>query len=344
MIDMVWTPSYDGKGNIYGYTTHQKNLRAALERAGVVMTEDSDIAIHINTPPSFEPVPGKFNVLYTMYECNEIPPNWPEHINQADLLVVPCTHNKHLFRRYTDVPIEVVWEGFNDKRFELNMRSAPAADERMLFLWVGASNPRKGWQHLALAWEAMLGNFPDMKGRVLLYMKSTQPEREERVINAPNYDTVMDFRDWPLEELIELYQKAHAFAFPSLGEGWGLTLMEAMATGMPCIYTPYTAMTDWVPKKHAYPLRFKMKRVDILKTGTSESYAENFHPPAADPDLDDLIRKMRHVYLHYDEARHKGYQAGRAVRGITWDRSAAEFLEKVMPRYHAWKMAKERVA
>lgn len=334
---MMWTPSYSGTGNMYGYTTHQKNLRAGLERAGVVMSEDSDLAIHISTPPSFEPIPGKFNVLYTMYECNEIPPPWVPKINEADLLVVPCTHNQNLFGRYTNLPIEVVWEGFKPEKFELRKREAPAPGERMLFLWVGAANPRKGWQHATLAWEAMLGNFPEMKGKVLLYMKTTQPEREERVIRVPEYDYVMDFRDWPFDELVELYQRSHAFLFPSLGEGWGLTLMEAMATGMPCIYTPFSAMTDWVPKKHAYPIRFGMRRVDILFAGTQKQYAKSFRPPAADPNIDDIIRKIRHVYLHYEEARHKGYQAGKAVRGITWDRSAAEFLEKVLPHYQAWK-------
>ena len=37
------------------------------------------------------------------------------------------------------------------------------------------------------------------------------------------------------EELIALYQKAEAFLFPSLAEGFGIPLLEAMATGTPVI-------------------------------------------------------------------------------------------------------------
>ena len=339
-----WTADYDGKGNIYGYTTHQKNLRAGLERAGVVMDETSDLAVHINTPPSFKPIEGKFNVFYTMYECNDIPPVWVEPLNKADLIVVPCTHNKHLFRRYTDLPIEVVWEGYKPDKFQLNKRTAPAPDERMMFLWVGAANPRKGYELVAVAWENMLRKYPDMRGKVLCLMKTTQPEREERRIRLANWDMVIESRDWPFDELINLYQMAHVFLFPSLGEGWGLTLMEAMGTGMPCIYTPFSAMTDWVPKKHAYPIKFTMKPVDILNTGTGKEYAEFFHPPAAWPDIDDLVRKMRHVYLNYEEAAHKGYHAGKAIQHITWDRSAAEFLEKITPYYDAWRESNRAAA
>ena len=46
-----------------------------------------------------------------------------------------------------------------------------------------------------------------------------------------NKTLTVDFRDLPRSELIDLYHSAHAFIFPSVGEGFGLTLAEAMATG-----------------------------------------------------------------------------------------------------------------
>lgn len=344
MIRMQWTASYDGKGNVYGYTTHQKNLRAALERHGVIIDDDADIAVHICTPPSFRPIPGKFNILYTMYEANSLPPTWPGMMEAADLVIVPCTHNRELMRREgIKAPIKVVWEGFNEKRYHLKRRRRPPEGERMLFLWVGAANPRKGWEYAAYAWETMLHLHPEMRGRVMLYLKTTQPEREPRILRSPNFDTILDTRDWPMEELIALYERAHVFVFPSLGEGWGLTLHEAMATGMPAIYTPFSAMTDWVPAKHAYPIKFSMQPITILKTGTNMEYAEGFHPQAARPDTEHLARLMYHVWRNYDEAAHRGYYAGVQVRKITWDRSAREFIDKVMPHYEA-TMGREEAA
>ena len=42
-----------------------------------------------------------------------------------------------------------------------------------------------------------------------------------------------DKEKWP--GLVQMYHHAHAFCFPSMGEGFGLTLAEAMATGLPVI-------------------------------------------------------------------------------------------------------------
>ena len=329
-----WTADYDMVGNGYGYSTHNKNMRAALERCGVEFREDADLAVHITTPPSFEPVEGKYNVLFTMYEAATLPEEWPERMKGADLLVVPCTWNRQLFSKYYKGPIEVVPEGYKPEKFELTRREFPK-DSKFMFLWVGASNPRKGYEHVLLAWQQWLKRYPETLHKVHLYMKTTQSLRAERVVDVSRCDVTVDIRDWEFSELTELYKMAHCFLFPSMGEGWGLTLMEAMGTGMPCIYTPWSAMTDWVPKKHAYPLKFNMKQIDTVKQVGEDRGKVYHHSKAASPDIDDLVRKMYRVYTHYEEAAHKGYYAGKAIQHMTWDRAGRIFLEKVLPHYEA---------
>jgi len=46
------------------------------------------------------------------------------------------------------------------------------------------------------------------------------------------------------DELIMLYQKATLFVFPSLEEGFGMTLLEAMACGCPCISNNIEPMSE----------------------------------------------------------------------------------------------------
>lgn len=48
----------------------------------------------------------------------------------------------------------------------------------------------------------------------------------------------------PHETLLENMSKAHVFVFPSLVDGFGLVLWEAMASGLPIIATPNTAAPD----------------------------------------------------------------------------------------------------
>ena len=334
---LQWAANYDGIGNAFGYTTHQRNLKAGLERAGVVMDNDADIAVSIITPDYYDPVPGKFNVLYTMYECTSLPPHWGANLNKADLIVVPCTHNKKLFRNYTDLPIEVCWEGVDVKYYRYVKREFPN-DRPFTFLWVGASNPRKGYEHVVMAWKVFKDRHPELAGKVKLIMKTTQVTRDERVVNVGG-DAFVDTRRLPFESkegipsMWELYAYAHAFLLPSMGEGFGLTLAEAMSTGLPCIYTPWSGPVDFISHREGYPVKWHFAPIRT-KGVTPEGVLKVIHESkAASADPMDIVNQMERIYYEYEYALKKGVRAaGRIRRDITWDKSAASFIE-IMRKY-----------
>jgi len=50
----------------------------------------------------------------------------------------------------------------------------------------------------------------------------------------------------PEESISKLYQAGDVFVFPSVKEGWGLVVLEAMASGLPVIASGIEPMTDYL--------------------------------------------------------------------------------------------------
>jgi glycosyltransferase involved in cell wall biosynthesis len=50
----------------------------------------------------------------------------------------------------------------------------------------------------------------------------------------------------PEDSMVELYRAGDVFVFPSIKEGWGLVVLEAMASGLPVIASRIEPMTDYL--------------------------------------------------------------------------------------------------
>ncbi len=346
-----WNNALEMAGIGFGYTSHQKQLRAGLERAGVEIADDADIAVSIVPAGNFEPMPGKFNVLYTMYESVDIPESWIPKVQAADLIVVPCFHNKMLFKRYTKKPVEVCWEGVDVEKFTYKERTFPEPGEPFVYLWFGASNERKGYVHMIAAWKQFRDKYPELIEKTRLVMKTTQlTEHQERIIGYDKgkpikaempcervfyaENAMVDTRRLPmvadgkLPGLVDVYHAAHCFVFPTMGEGFGLTLAEAMATGLPCIYTNWSGPVDFISKDEGYPLKWHYASVKAMTPMSDGTMRVDLDTHAASPEIYDIVHRMRQVYEDYDTAIKKGKKAAARIRKhITWDKSARSFMD-----------------
>lgn len=257
---------------------------------------------------------------YTMLEATRIPKSWVDNCNEyCERIIVPCQQQKQAFiDSGVKRDIEVIPLGLIPDQFPLLEREED--DGVFMFGTMGTLTYRKGTDLLVKAFKQ---GFPKEKyPNVGLYIKTLASKagftnmwfmgaqdllQDDRV--------VMVTESFSPEELIqEFFAKVDCFVFPTRGEGFGLPPLEAMATGLPVICTPFSGTEEFINDKVAYPIAYKM--VDV-PNGTAGGYPEELQAEGqqwAEPDLDSLIAQMHEVYNNRGEAKKKGKKAAKFVR------------------------------
>lgn len=326
-IDVVLSDKWKNKitgragGNTHGYTTAAQTMIKAVEKAGIEVVSGSRLCVHYTSAPFFEPEDERVNILYTMWEAEDLPSSMGEAIATADYVIVPSVSSKNVIKKAgISVPIYVCHQAVDTDFYEFRVRQH--LNQKVRYLWVGAPNIRKGFD---LAVRAFHFAFHGVDANVELYIKSSFFKREGEITRLDRNRAIIDTRNLSLEGLRELYYSAHVFFFPSRGEGAGLTPLEAMATGLPVIAPPYTGMKDYMLPAHSYPVPFHLEQAHYgLDTKLCEAEQE------------DLVVKLRYTYDHLREAMRKGWKAADFVREyFTLDSMGLrmkEVLEKIARR------------
>lgn len=305
-------------GDAYGFRHHSVRTREALVAAGVEIRDDAPIAWHVVTPAAFEPLPGLVNVLDTHWEMPDLAPLQIEQARKADLIVTASSWCARVFAEnlMPDCPpIRVAPLGVDEDWQPI--RRDPPRGRPFRFLWVGAPNLRKGLGVLADpdhgAWP-LIAHEPDVE----LYLKTSfEIDLPEPVVR--NGNVITDGRRLSRAELLELFRSADCFVFPTLGEGFGLTLAEAMCTGLPCVWTNYSGVTDFaahaVAAKAGHAIPYQMTDVGVHEYEMRSQVAQAFPDVFAAGMLDVLRRPVVHL--------RRAEQAARQIRWrFTWERRA----------------------
>jgi glycosyltransferase involved in cell wall biosynthesis len=108
-------------------------------------------------------------------------------------------------------------------------------------LAVGSIDPRKNLQRLLQAWMQVQTRFPEFELRIV--GGGTPVFRKINFISfeSSNIRFLNNISD---AELLEQYQSATAFVYPSLYEGFGLPVLEAMAAGLPVLTSNHSSMSE----------------------------------------------------------------------------------------------------
>ncbi|MBI4611251.1 MAG: methyltransferase domain-containing protein [Candidatus Rokubacteria bacterium] len=292
------------------------------------------IRVRHRFPPDFSRPAEETLVLIQPWEFGAAPVDWVEGIRRnVDELWVPSQYVKDCFvsSGVAGESVVVIPNGFDPAIFHPD---APAMNlptaKRFKFLFVGGSISRKGIDVLLAAYLEEFSAADD----VCLIIKDQAYYRHRldtalgdltRRADAPEvlyfYDDVLP------QQMAGYYRAADCLVHPFRGEGFGMPILEAMASGLPVLVTDYGPVREFCPEDAAWfiPCRtiaFPEPRVDHLKTVG--------HPVWAEPDRTALRALMRHVSEHPEECRARGRRAAEAAhRRFTWAHVADRYAERL---------------
>ncbi len=110
-------------------------------------------------------------------------------------------------------------------------------------LWTGTHEPRKNLPVLLQAFSLLADSHPDLD-LALVGPQGWGDDAVERSLLAALGERVHVLGRLSQEELAAAYKGARAFVFPSLWEGFGLPVLEAMAYGTPVVTSRGTCMEE----------------------------------------------------------------------------------------------------
>ena len=177
-------------------------------------------------------------------------------IRRADRIITPTQFGRNQLLKYFDLPqekVDVIPFGFNESFLELR---DPAEIDRVkkkhsitgdYLLSVGDLHPRKNLKRLIQAFNWLKETYKIPHKLVLVGKELWQAgEIYQAASSCSSRDSIIFTGYVSLEELRALYQGATLFAFPSLYEGFGLPVHEAMASCLPVVVSNRGALPEVV--------------------------------------------------------------------------------------------------
>jgi glycosyltransferase involved in cell wall biosynthesis len=181
--------------------------------------------------------------------------SYPRSARAADAIIINSESLRAEIGKYFQVDdrkFKLIYEAVDHELFKpgdvgaARARVASYGVTKPFVLFVSSLWPYKNCDGLLRAWSLAQGQLQDHQlaivgsGRDTEYLASLRSLATELGISGD----VVFVGGVPLEETVNFYRAADAFAYPSLNETFGLPLLEAMACGCPVVTSDTSAMPE----------------------------------------------------------------------------------------------------
>lgn len=241
----------------------EKGLGELADEVDIVHTQD---CISARAAARVRDAGAGFRVVRTVHHVDDFTTQvlidcQRKAIEEPDQLVVVSDDWRTRLKAEYGVDAVVIHNGVDATRFpaitperRAAVRAAAGVADRFVFLSVGGIEPRKGSKYLCQALAALASELDPPPALVVVGGHSFQDYtayRDDVLASLPGLGLELG-RDVILAgtlsdaELHEWYRSADALAFPSVKEGWGMVVLEAMSADLPVVASDIAVLQEYL--------------------------------------------------------------------------------------------------
>lgn len=313
-ISKNWTYSIFGPSKLWTQIALPLNLYKDSNRPHVFFSPG-------HYAPRFSPVPTVISIMdlaffhfpeyFTKKDLTQLH-NWTSYsVKQAKrVITISQATRSDIIKLYgiTGEKISVIYPGIKEESNIVNNISMSEIKSKYnisqeYILFVGTLQPRKNIEKLIESFSLLLRKNESENTKLQLVIVGKKGWKYESILSAPKRFGISErvkFLDFvPDEELASLYRHAQLFVFPSLYEGFGLPVLEAMKHGCPVLTSNISSLPE--------------------AGGDAAIYCD----PENSKDIAEKIEKIIKDSSLRKEMIEKGYKH---IKNFSWEKAAKQTL------------------
>mgnify|MGYP001157560488 FL=1 len=270
-----------------------------------------------------QPLSAPLRIGYWAWELEAFPDGWERFFGDYDEIWCPSSFTAQSLALRSPIPVIALphlpdWSHLDERR-RLRQQQRRQRQDRLPFTFLTLfdfwSTPeRKNPEAVIRAFQKAFPKHAQDQPSVQLLIKASSAEQFPEQAMAMDALTAGDPRiRWikallSNEQLDALYDEADALVSLHRAEGFGLTLAEAMALGIPVIATGYSGNLDFMPPGSAALIPWQLQPLER----SYGDYLAGCH--WAEPDLSAAAAAMRRLAGNPGHAEQLGDAGSRLVR------------------------------
>ena len=277
------------------------DLKEMNDRIKKYSHKEVDVVSRNLYPPRVEDMEGKINLLHHYaWEESGFPQEWIATFNKH-LTGMTClsTHiEKTMIDNGINIPLTTSGCGVDHWERVVPDKNYLVDSNEFKFLHVSSCFPRKGADIML---EAYGRTFTSDDNVVLIIKTFKNPHNEIHKWLSENKKIFKSFpkvmiieEDMSEERLKALYEQCDVLVAPSLAEGFGLPMAEAMLSGLPVITTNWGGQLDFCNDENSWLIDFTFERAN--------THFNLFNSVWAEPKVEDLATAMKDSFLMQKES------------------------------------------